>query len=1140
MRKKLLAAAALAPLWFLASQTSAAAQTTISNSTSTPATTAADGDITLTGTITANAPNTQLITVNSNNSVTVTGSLSSTGYNNVVGIAIQGGFTGSVLADGTINIGESFTPSNLNNVNEEPFASPTSTGRYGIRLTGTQPFTGDINNELTISVQGNQSYGVSLEAPLNGNLINSGTITLTGNAGAGIQVLQPVSGGILINGGITVLGQNSYGANIAGAVSGALEIYSTITTTDYGLTTRPGPGTALQSIQATPTEVDPKGGTALAVSGSVAGGIFLGAPPPYTNASDTVSESDGSGVLNSAETTSTISTYGAGPAMIVGGPQAITIGGFQTVPTGTPNANNGYGIIVEGDVYGFGVYDNVTSTALQIGGLGGAVTVAGGLRVVGNIEATGYGDVNPTAIAIGAGASAPTIDNEGAISASVSPPNSTTSTFPSFNATATGISIAAGATVNTLINNGVISATISGDANDVVSTTAVVDRGGGISTVTNTGTIESGFQADQVGAVVTGTPITLANGSKVNASGTIALDLSNNTTGVTLTQSEPPITVVTTVTTSGVPVVTVSTTPVPAGTYPIVTTITETTTTTGNTTVETIVPVSPSITGDIYLGNGPNVVNILAGTVVGALSLGSGPTASVTIDNGAVYAGDLSYTGTSGAGLTLNVNNGTLESSDVGTIKTASLSVGSTGLLYFGIDPANNRAVEYVDSGAATVAAGGKLGLVFVSNSATPQTFTLISSPNLSAAGTNAALLGPVPYMFNATLNANPTAGTVTVSITQKTPAQLGLNPSQSAALNATYQAIALDGPVQTAFLDQYSKTGFLGVYNQILPDYAGGTFQAANAASLAISRATSESNDIENPSGSRGAWAQELFIGVNQGSGQTDGFQGGGFGFVGGLETGGSGLGAFGVTAAIIETTVADPHVQGNSYTSMSELEVGSYWQGEINGFTLDARVGVGYTWMGAKRQLIETNADGDITLDREVKDNWNGYTASGRFGVAYKVKFGERFLGGGWFVQPQTHVDTFMLYENAYNENEAEGGPALAMGFNSVTGQETSATASILVGRAMGTGVVFRPELEFGVRDVFTGNAGDTTARYISGGPSFVLTPADIEGAAGVARFKLKASSEYYELGFEAGGEVLSSRYEEGDMRLSVRVLF
>ena len=79
----------------------------------------------------------------------------------------------------------------------------------------------------------------------------------------------------------------------------------------------------------------------------------------------------------------------------------------------------------------------------------------GGLRVTGSVEATGYGTASPTAIHIGSGAVVPTIDNEGTISAIVSTPNSTSTTFPAYTAVATGIAIDAGATVTSLINTGV-------------------------------------------------------------------------------------------------------------------------------------------------------------------------------------------------------------------------------------------------------------------------------------------------------------------------------------------------------------------------------------------------------------------------------------------------------------------------------------------------------------------------------------------------------------------------------------------------------------------------------------------------------------------------------------------------------------
>jgi hypothetical protein len=1183
MRKTLFAAAALAPLWFLASQSPAAAQTTITNGTSTPQTTLVDGDITVNsgGSISPNAANTAAITVNSSNNVVNGGGIADSNVNNVVGIAVQGGngAAGSTLVvtnSGTITINETYasTDSNKDGVNEPPFASPTSTGRYGIQLTGTQPFYGDIANTGSIVIQGDQSYGISLEGPLAGSLTNSGTITLTGDNGAGLRETAGVTGDVFISGAITALGQNSNAVALSGDVGGRVSVYSALTSTDFGTTTRSTSPSTLATIQGTANtsinEVNPNAGSAMVVSGNVGAGVIIGAPPANTSSTDVTTDLDGDGLVDSAETAGSVTTYGSAAGLVIGGANNITIGPFVSTPVvpagGIGTNSGGYSLVIEGSVAGFGIYDNISSTGLQIGGLGGTTNLTGGVQILGTVEAASYGAANAVAIHVGAGATVPTIFNGGTISASIAAPNTTTNTIPAFNATATAIQIdaasggLAGGQVTSLINSGTIAASVTASPGGVDSATAVVDRGGGISSVTNTGSITAAIATDTLNTTVVGTGVTLANGTTgQNTSGTIALDLSANTTGVTLTQDLAPTTTVVTTTSNSVTTSVVSTAPTPYPTapqtagnplYPQV--AVSTTTTNGSTSTTVTTPASPEIVGDIYLGNGSNTVNLLAGTVSGALSMGGGPTGSVTIDNGAIYAGAFTYTG---GALALNVNNGTFDNSSPSAsptgvsnvaYKLSSLNVGSAGVLYFGVDPVNNRAAQFLVSGTANIASGAQIGLTFISNATGPQTYTLVQAGTLNL-GSNTALNGPVPYMFNASLTSNAAAGTISAVISPKTAAQLGLNPSQSAALLPTYQALTGDSGLQSAFLNQYTRSGFLSVYNQVLPDYAGGTFQAANAASLAISRATAESNDIENPTGSRGAWAQEIFIGVNQGSGQTDGFRGGGVGFVGGVETGGSGLGAFGVTSAFVTTSVGDSHLPGDTQTALSEFELGGYWQGDFNGLTADARLGAGYASIAGRREFVQTDpTTGDITLDRKEKSQWGAYTLSGRLGLSYRWAFNDHFLGGGWFVTPQAHLDYFMLDQGSHNDNAAQSdSTAFAYAYQGVTGQETSGTASITIGRKLGTGLVWRPQVELGVRDVFTGTAGDTTVRFegATGAPtgaSFTLTPADVQGTAGIARFKLKASSEYYELGVEAGGEVLSSRYEEGDVKASIRVLF
>ena len=1181
MRKTLFAAVALAPLWLLAAQAPAMADTTISSSTSNTAVTSADGDISVNsgGTISPTTSGGEAIRVDSQNNVTNSGELSYKDLNSVTGILIQGvpTPTSSVIIQnaGTISVVESYAAKDTNGdgVNEAPFASTTSSERYGIHLAnGSVPFQGLIENTGTISIQGDNSYGIFIESPLigtaaGGALTNSGTITYVGDGGAAILTTQTgtITGPVSITGTISTLGSaNSQtspllGANglvLGGAVDGRVSIYGTITSTGYGLTTRPTSPTTLQTIQQTSTEVM-QGGSAVVIMGGASGGVFLGAPPSTTNTSDVTTDADGDGGVDSSAATSAITTSGAAPALVIGAASGTTA--TYGLFAGTTAPNNTSSIIIEGTVTGAGVYDKVPATAVQIGGLIdgpniGTTVLDGGIRVTGTLSATAFA-ANATGLHIGAGVMGASgsllLENDGSITAAVSPPSSTSDTsIPAYGSissptTATAILIDPGSSLTSLVNTGAISATLTGDINDIVSAAAVLDKSGTLSSVTNTGIISASFVADATAAVVNSTRITLADGS-TSVDGAVALDLSANKTGTTLLQQQAPNTVITTVTTNSVPVATVSAGATDTGN--VATAAVATSVTTGDTVVSTTVPSEPEIIGDVYLGSGTNTVSLLGGVITGALDLGTGANSVFDIENGAVLSGPFYYGGT---GLTLTVN-GTLDylsplaarQGSTNIFQASSVNVGSTGQIFFGVDPASNRAAELLVSGAATFASGAKIGLTFLSNATSQQTYTLVSASTLNlGSNVDTSLLGAVPYIFNASIGTNVAAGQITATISPKTASQLGLSSNQAPALPAVYDALTHDPAVQSVFLNQYTKAGFTAAYNQILPDYSGGTFQAANAASLAIGRATAESNDIENPTGSRGAWVQEVLVGVNQGAGQTDGYRGGGFGFVGGVETGGSGLGAFGLTSAFVATSVSDPHLQGDSATSMSELEVGGYWQGEFSGLVADARVGVGYLWMAGRREFIETDSTGDITLDRKVKSNWNGYTVSGRFGLSYRWDVGPRFLGGGWFVEPQTHLDYFRLDENAYNDNEAQGGPGFSLDYQSRTGQETSGTASVILGRKLGTGLIWRPSVEFGVRDVFTGDAGDTTARFNYGttnGQYFTLSPADIQGVAGIVRAKLKVSSEYYELGAEAGAEALSSRYEEADFKLSARVLF
>ena len=137
--------------------------------------------------------------------------------------------------------------------------------------------------------------------------------------------------------------------------------------------------------------------------------------------------------------------------------------------------------------------------------------------------------------------------------------------------------------------------------------------------------------------------------------------------------------------------------------------------------------------------------------------------------------------------------------------------------------------------------------------------------------------------------------------------------------------------------------------------------------------------------------------------------------------------------------------------------------------------------------------------------------------------------------------HGDYFYLDQGGFTEHgaaTASGSDGFDLTDAKRNGNEASGTASLVTGVTFGQGFKWRPELELGYRNVFSGNAGSTTANF-QGGTPFTLDPESIKGGGPLARLDIKADTDFYELNFEAGVEQ-RTHFEEGDLRLSVRVLF
>jgi hypothetical protein len=1069
-----MAAAAMAPLMIGYQVAHAQPALTISSDTSTPVATATavsngPGDITLNSGVTFTIKDANpALTLNSNNSINLNGTVTSKNVDNATAIQVQGPFTGVVNNAGTINLTEDFTPAdnaNSDGVAEAPYAQ--GAGRIGIRVVG--PLTGlvdtsgvvtAISNTGSIAIQGNSSTGISIENNVTGRVLVGGTISMAGDSSFGVRTSSAgeITGDLNISGSVNMKGQGSVGVQTNAPVDGALRVYGTITTTGYAITTRET-GQIQTNLQKTPADLQ-QGGPALQIQGSVNGGVFLAAPPPNTVSTDTTTDADSDGIVDSAESASNLSTFGVAPVVQIGSSTAaINLGNFGTSSVAA------YGLIIEGTVASQGVFDGFSSTAVDIGAGNKGVNLNGGIRVAGPVTATAF-QADATALHLERGVTGGTLVNTGTLGASLTSANANT---------ATAVQIDAGATLGSIFNAGTINATTTGDSANAI---AIVDKGGGVTSVINYGTI-------------TATPTPALPGEAITGK-SVALDLSANTTGVTLEQFQDPNNPAT----------------------------------------------IPSIVGDVYLSpTGSNTVSLLAGSVRGALSLGSAA-GTLTLDNGAVFQGALSYTGNA---LAINLANGSLIDKSSSQVRASSLNVGAASTLGVALDPASNTATQFTVSGAATFASGAKISASLLSApSLAGQTFTIVKAGSLSVGTIDSSLLSGLPYLFSGSVKSDTTAGTIALTVNTKTPAQMGFNKAETSAFSAIYAALPQDTGVQQAIIGAADRPTLVSAYDQLLPNSSGDVFETARGVSKAVSRAAADRFDLsmqrlsdddeDEDYVTSGFWASEFYSGLEQNKQDNNAYHSAALGVIGGYDFGGTG-----VTLAAASSNITRPGQPGDSLNSVSVVEGSFYAAPRFGALSIDARVGAGYLKVSNRRQMVTSVVSGDTsnstTISRTAEGDWSGFDLTAHLGAGLQLDAGKHL-----FFQPRVYADVFHLHENAYNERN--GGIGYDFNVSQRSSTQTNGTASLVTGLRFGNSFVFSPQLEVGYDKVLTGGPADTTARFAYGGPSFTVAANRIDGAA-VGRLTLRGDGNYVHFSLQAGGEY-SKSYHSMDAKAVFRLTF
>jgi len=404
--KRLLVSAAALPLLYAAS---AHAETKISTATTAPVKTStiANGQadhltIDAAGSIAPTVAG-PAVTIDSSNAVISNGSITFTGINGATGIQVNPGVAMAVANNGTISVVEDYTATDGDSDGDLDGVFAQGASRFGIRVLSPGA-VGNIANAGTVTVEGNDSGAISIEGRLTGALTSSGAVAIVGDRSVGIRA-DSVSGDVKVLGAVQSQGEGTVGVQL-GSVDGAVVLQGAISNTGYRSSDR------LADAARAKLDADDlkQGGGAVRITGNVGKGILLDRPPLDSSTTDTDEDKDG--IADSAESTAAVSSFGAAPAIDIGGAGATTIG---VVGTG----DLAFGFVNKGAVTGNGVNDGVAGVGLRIGQAGGGVvTVQGGINNIAGASIVGRSYLaQSTAVLLNVNAVVPVLRNAGTVGA---------------------------------------------------------------------------------------------------------------------------------------------------------------------------------------------------------------------------------------------------------------------------------------------------------------------------------------------------------------------------------------------------------------------------------------------------------------------------------------------------------------------------------------------------------------------------------------------------------------------------------------------------------------------------------------------------------------------------------------------------
>ena len=1099
---------------------SANAQVTISEDSSDQIRTSTSGDVTVENeaTVTVDSSRAGLV-LDSDNDITLAGSVEANNVDGATGVELQGGNEGSYTQTGSITVSEDYT---LTNTDDDPFTDgpfAEGQGRTGILISGASPFRGNVELAAgsTVQVQGNDSFGVNLAntpmmtAGLTGNLTTSGQIGVVGDRSTGVNIASNVIGNVTNEGSVVVRGTDSQAYVISGDIDGGFASSGTLSASGYRSDQRLNFGGDTGRVsdrgrEDLTAEDLRQGGAVLNVSGNISDGIFLNQRFQQAMNDDGSLSVDANGdpiFTSTVIAASNIQQAGSAPAVIIdgnGSPIAIGLVAQITDPTDPDfDSTLQYGFINRGTIAANGVFNDFDATAISLSN----VTIDGGISNSGTLEATAFRSPNPSDFTDGNGvarvlilgdqAIADEINNSGIINASVSEDadevyadrNNIIAPRPLL---AIAIDIREGASVTNLVNSGAISSNILLGRDG--TTIAIRDASGTVRRLDNTGAITTSARtSDTLGLEET----------EFNL---IAIDFSANTSGVEINQSQNPD-----------------------------------------------IAFAPSIRGDILLGSGDDSIVASAGTILGDVDFGGGAD-TLSLSGGSVFLGgiqntdslDLSVTGES----TL-----ALRSSD--DIQVSEALIDSTSVFRPLIDGATGEASTLISSGDITFESGAAINPILNSIIGTNTlSYTLASASNLTIGDLASLSAGDSPFLYNTNLSlSDPNTLIVTLDLRDPTASVenggLGLDAVQAAAFGsvvdgvfqegAAFQALTATSDLGNAFANITEADEFYAAYNQILPEFSGAAkqFVLANVDGAVGAVGSHLDAARRSPDKPGGAWLQEFFYFADRDlAGLSEQYRGEGFGFSGGIDTALGPFHAVGLSVGFASTEVED--VIGNDEPlNVRTYQGGAYAGFEKNGFNIDVYGGGGISEFEQNRIV----SVGDFLGTAEGE--WEGLHANAALRAGYEVALSEKF-----WARPSVSVDYLYLNEYGHTETGTEGVRLRVDGRSSET---AAATAMLDFGaKFQGKRTWIRPSLRVGYRNEFISDPLETAFRFQglsdSDGNLFDSELARLRAFAfpdeGILLgFTVAAGSEYSAIGFDFDSDIRDG-FIRHTGRVVIRLLF